>query len=112
MPDAANSPARLLAPLALAVCAIALFAILLGSDAEDDGGSDASSAAEQTDTQPVPTTSTERLRPQRRNYTVKTGDTLGAIAAKTGVAVEELQVLNPELDPQALVAGQKIKLRE
>ena len=111
MPDAANSPARLFAPVALAVCAIAFVAILLGSDAKDDGSSDASSVAE-TDTQRVPSTSTERLRPQRRNYTVKTGDTLGAIAAKTGVEVEELELLNPELDPQALVAGQKIKLRE
>ena len=45
-------------------------------------------------------------------YTVKTGDTLGAIAEKTGTDVERLQELNPELDPQALVAGQKIKLRE
>ena len=43
---------------------------------------------------------------------MKTGDTLGAIAEKTGVDVEKLQELNPELDPQALVSGQKIKLRE
>ena len=45
-------------------------------------------------------------------YVVKTGDTLGSIAEKTGVTVEKLQELNPELDPQALVSGQKIKLRE
>ena len=45
-------------------------------------------------------------------YVVKTGDTLGSIAEKTGVPVEKLQELNPELDPQALVSGQKIKLRE
>ena len=29
-----------------------------------------------------------------------------------GTTVERLQELNPELDPQGLVAGQKIKLRE
>ena len=45
-------------------------------------------------------------------YAVKTGDTLGSIAEKTGIPVEKLQELNPELDPQALVSGQKIKLRE
>jgi hypothetical protein len=28
------------------------------------------------------------------------------------VSVERLLVLNPELDPQALVAGQRIRLRE
>ena len=48
----------------------------------------------------------------RARYTIKTGDTLGAIAEKTGVPVERLEELNPELDPQALVAGQRIKLRE
>ncbi len=45
-------------------------------------------------------------------YIVKEGDTLASIAEKTGKTVEELQELNPELDPQALVSGQKIKLRE
>ena len=45
-------------------------------------------------------------------YTVKTGDTLGGIAATVGVSVTRLQELNPELDPQALVSGQKIRLRE
>ncbi|MEA2351873.1 MAG: LysM domain, partial [Thermoleophilaceae bacterium] len=44
-------------------------------------------------------------------YVVKTGDTLGSIAQKTGVPVEKLQELNPTLDPQALVSGQRIKLR-
>ncbi len=43
---------------------------------------------------------------------MKTGDTLGAIAEKTGLDVETLLTLNPDLDPQALVSGQKIKLRE
>ena len=111
MQDVSNSPARLLAPVALAVCAIAFFAVLLGSDASDDGSGEASRPAAETDTQQAPAT-IDTKRPQRRNYTVKTGDTLGAIAAKTGVDVEELELLNPELDPQALVAGQKIKLRE
>ena len=44
-------------------------------------------------------------------YTVKAGDTLGGIAAKTGVSLSRIQELNPDLDPQALVSGQKIKLR-
>ena len=54
-------------------------------------------------------------RPRRRTrarYTIKAGDTLGGIAEKTGVSVERIEALNPELDPQALVAGQRIKLRE
>jgi LysM repeat protein len=42
---------------------------------------------------------------------VRSGDTLGSIAQKTGIPVEQLQQLNPSLDPQALVSGQRIKLR-
>jgi LysM repeat protein len=43
---------------------------------------------------------------------VKLNDTLGLIAEKTDVPVERLQELNPELDPQNLIVGQRIKLRE
>jgi LysM repeat protein len=114
MPDHARrrlSPARLLAPIALLGCAVALGAVVLSSPAVngDDGG------AQQTNERPTTETRAGRERERRqtpRNYTVKTGDTLGAIAEQTGVSVERLQALNPDLDPQALVAGQKIKLRE
>jgi LysM repeat protein len=110
MPEATHSPGRFLAPLALVVVALALFGILLTSSAGDDGGSDGSPAADTTEATTSPA-STDRPRPTRRNYTVKLGDSLGAIAEKTGVDVERLQELNPELDPQALEIGQRIKLR-
>ncbi|MBV9214049.1 MAG: LysM peptidoglycan-binding domain-containing protein, partial [Actinobacteria bacterium] len=48
---------------------------------------------------------------QQTVYVVQTGDTLATIASKTGVSVDRLQQLNPQLDPQALVSGQQIKLR-
>ena len=51
-------------------------------------------------------------RTQRRIYRVKLNDTLGLIAEKTGVPVERLQDFNPELDPQNLIVGQRVKLRE
>ena len=59
----------------------------------------------------TPQNSTKR-RNRRPVYRVKLNDTLGLIAEKTGVPVERLQELNPELDPQTLRSGQKIKLRE
>jgi LysM repeat protein len=100
----------MLAPLALAVVAIAFFAVILtsGSGGDDGGGAEQTGRREagQRDR-----TTTER-RPRRAVYTVKVGDTLGSIAETTGVPVERLLELNPELDPQALVSGQKIKLRE
>ena len=44
-------------------------------------------------------------------YTVKPGDTLSAIAEKTGVSLDAHRASStPTLDAQALHAGQKIKL--
>ena len=48
----------------------------------------------------------------RRNYVVKPGDSFGSIVEKTGVSLAQLEELNPDVDPQALVVGQRIKLRE
>ena len=42
---------------------------------------------------------------------MKSGDTLSVIAEETGVPVDELTQLNPVLDPQALIEGQRVKLR-
>jgi LysM repeat protein len=44
-------------------------------------------------------------------YTVKSGDTLSAIAARSGVSVAVILRLNPGLNAQALQTGQVIKLR-
>lgn len=44
-------------------------------------------------------------------YEVKSGDTLISIAHRTGVTVKRIEELNPEVDPQILVAGQQLKLR-
>jgi LysM repeat protein len=102
--------ARLLAPLALIVFLVVLVAVVLGSGViGDDPGSDTASTREPATTD---TTPAKKQKAAPRNYTIKANDTLSAIAAKTGTTVERLQELNPELDPQGLVAGQKIKLRE
>ena len=42
---------------------------------------------------------------------VETGDTLTSIAHETGVPVAEILDLNPEVDPQILIAGETLKLR-
>jgi LysM repeat protein len=105
--------ARLLAPLALIACAVVVAAMVLGSgvvgDDETDtnaGTSDLPAATERT------TTSGRPSKRERATYTIKANDTLSGIAERHGMTVERLQELNPELDPQGLVAGQKIKLRE
>ena len=53
----------------------------------------------------------KRHQPKAESYTVQTGDTLTAIAHKTGVSVAEILALNPEVDPQILIAGQTLKLK-
>jgi LysM repeat protein len=103
--------ARLLAPLALIVFLVAFVAIVLGSGVlSDDSGTDtAGTTSAPSNTQSTPAKKQKRAP---RTYTIKANDTLSGIAAQTGTTVEKLQELNPELDPQGLVAGQKIKLRE
>jgi LysM repeat protein len=74
-------------------------------------GNDGDDSAERPAEQRPRETTPERRR-QRAFYRVKLNDTLGLIAEKTDVPVERLEELNPELDPQNLIVGQRIRLRE
>ncbi len=44
-------------------------------------------------------------------YTIKAGDTLGAVARRLGTSVERLMALNPDADPENLAIGQVICVR-
>ena len=122
MPTAKRTPARVLAPLALVAFGLALIIVLSsGGGGDEEKSKSSATEQEQRDLELAREKrrrekSTDRGEGQGRLpqdvYVVKSGDTLGSIAEKTGVPVEKLQDLNPELDPQALVSGQKIKLRE
>ena len=103
-----RSTARLLAPLALVLAAVAVLLVIQASKGSDGGSKDSAATTTSTEQQPTQTTK-QRVRP---SYTVKLNDNLGLIAEKTGVSVARLEELNPELDPQNLIVGQKIKLRE
>lgn len=46
-----------------------------------------------------------------RKYEVQSGDTLSSISAQTGVPMSRIEELNPDTDPQALIAGQTLRLR-
>jgi LysM repeat protein len=103
--------ARIVAPLALLSCGVAI-ALVVTSFTDDQQNDE---PEERTTTQSGDRTSPENgagRRSRRRIYRVKLNDTLGLIAEKTGVPVERLQELNPELDPQNLIVGQRVKLRE
>jgi len=106
--------ARLLAPLALIAFIVAILAIVLGSGVVgDESSSDQTGATDDvTATNERTTTQAQKRKRTPATYTIQANDTLSAIAIKHGTTVARLLELNPELDPQGLVAGQKIKLRE
>ena len=65
---------------------------------------------------PGPTFTTRRAGPHAgargpRFYTVRSGDTLSAIAQRTRVPLSELESLNPSLSPNSLQTGQRLRLR-
>jgi LysM repeat protein len=114
---ARRSPARFVAPLALVVVTIAFLAIVAGSG--DSGSSPASTGTDSTTvtqassakTKSSTTRSSADTDVNPKSYVVRVGDNLSTIADKTGVALETLQELNPDVDPHTMTAGQKIRLR-
>jgi LysM repeat protein len=114
---ARRSPLRFLAPIALVAFGIAVLMIV--SSFNGSSGASSPSANELSKQRDLGLGSgTAQSKPSsggklpRKTYKVRSGDTLGSIAEKTGIPVAKLQELNPQLDPQSLVAGQRIKLRE
>jgi LysM repeat protein len=109
-----QSPLRVLAPASLVVFAIALLVVVaLSVSGGDDRGSSQSAAGARTTKQSQSRSgrqpARQAVRP-RRFYTVKPGDNLATIAEQTGVQLDQLRALNPTLDPQGLVSGQRVKL--
>ena len=103
---AGRSPARFLAPLALVAFVVALLMILQSPGNDQSGGDPASNTSKPTAT----ATATPKPKRKRKVYVVKPGDTPSGIAEKTGVSLEQLEIANPDLDPQLLAPGQRIKL--
>jgi LysM repeat protein len=110
--------ARLAAPLAFFFAAVILVVLVQRAlDREEDTSSNASASnTETTDTgattTPGVTDTTDLPRAcQKRNYRVRSGDTLEVIAARCQTTVDVLLELNPDIDPLALSPGQKIRLR-
>ena len=95
-----RSPFRVVPPLALVAVLVAVWLLVAqGSDEPAD--------------RPVagPTTTTTAPRTTRRTYTVRPGDNLTSVAQRFGLDVAQLVQLNPQVDPQTLRAGQRIRLR-
>ncbi|MDX6727074.1 MAG: hypothetical protein QOK49_1879 [Baekduia sp.] len=103
-----RSPARWLAPLALATCAFAVYTVVHRGTASS-GHASTTSTKTSTSSKPTSGKSTTKRR-KAKTYTVKSGDVLSAIAIKTGSSVVELENANPNMDASTLHPGQKLKL--
>jgi LysM repeat protein len=101
--------ARFLALVALIVAIVAI--IVVASNTHLHSASDSKgkqTTAHKKKQQPQQ----KKPRTTKKTYTVQSGDTLTSIAHETGLTVSELQALNPEVDPQILVAGEVLKLQK
>src|SRR6188472_2825098 len=101
-----SAPARAFAVIALAIALVVAIVVVgaLGGGSNDSGGNGHHSRA------------ARQARKQKREsipatYEVKSGDTLISIAHENGVTVKRIERLNPEVDPQILIAGEQLKLK-
>ncbi len=105
MPDyKPNQIVRAFAVMAL-VAAFILVVVVIATSGGGSGGNDSGK------TQKASVSKVGRRAVRRGAWIVHSGDTLGSISVKTGIDVATLQTLNPDLDPQTLLEGQRIALR-
>jgi LysM repeat protein len=103
-PAMVRKSARYVAPIALAAVAVATYVIV------HEGLNTRHATASQTSSSGAGT-STPRARRGPKFYTVKAGDTLSAISIKTHIAIYSISSLNPNLSPNSLQTGQRLRLR-
>jgi LysM repeat protein len=98
--------ARILALAALAGAIVAIVVVASNTDLHSNSGNKSGKKNQPQKEQH------KKPRTKQKKYTVQSGDTLISIAHKFGLTVGELQALNPEVDPQILVAGEVLKLQK
>lgn len=103
MEKTSSAATRLAAAFALIAAVLVVVVVVSAATS-----SDPSEPAQRSESQPQ---QEKKQRTKAKTYTVQSGDTLTAIAHRTGVPVAEILALNPEVDPQILIAGQTLKLR-
>jgi len=99
-----NASARIFAAVALAVAVVVVIVAIASSLGDSDPSTESRSTnGSQSHDGGAKTTA--------KTYVVKSGDTLVSISHRTGIPVGHILALNPEVDPQILIAGQTLKLR-
>jgi LysM repeat protein len=115
-PRSRRSPTRFLAPLALAATVAGVY--LVAHHALDGGSHHVSRHAARRSaghrrpaTVQQKTTTTPASSSPSDFYTVKAGDNLSTISARTGVPLPQLESLNPKVSSTSLQVGQRLRLR-
>jgi LysM repeat protein len=104
---ARRSRARYLAPVALAATIAGTYVIV-----HNTLNSKKSTSTSQSATRPqTKSGGHHKAATATKYYTVKPGDNLTSIAAKTGVSLTTIESLNRHLDPNSLQTGQRLRLR-
>jgi LysM repeat protein len=98
----ARKPARYLAPVALVVTIVGAYLIVQHNT---------TSHRSPTVARPTRSTAAKGKYAGQKVYTVQPGDILSKIAQKTGIPVTALEALNPNIPPNTLQVGQKVRLR-
>lgn len=99
-----SASARIFAAVALAGAVVVVIVAIASSLGASDSSTGPGSGSGHSSQHRKPKTTA-------KTYVVKSGDTLVAIAHRTGVPVAHILALNPDVDPQILIAGQTLKLR-
>jgi LysM repeat protein len=93
-----QSYARYALPVLLLTLVIGTLLVLVVTGSGDDKG-----AAKVQTTQTV-------AKPRHHTIRVRAGDNPSTIADRAGITLDQLEELNPRMDPRALHVGDKLKL--
>jgi LysM repeat protein len=118
IPSVRASP-RLIAPILLGAFALALLIVVVSSSGGGGGTSPTKASLEKQRDLGIGRYARQQRQPAGSSgtsqpagtYVVKQDDTLASISQQTGVSVSRLEQLNPNVDPQTLAAGERLRLR-
>jgi LysM repeat protein len=100
--------ARVIAVTAL-VCGVVVLLVVVGTSLNNNSSGGSGNGSHQG--QVSQGRQKETKGSLKSSYVVQNGDTLISISHETGVPISQILELNPGVDPQILISGEKLKLR-
>ena len=105
-------PTRYLAPLALAAIVLATYLVVEHAVSTSSKGSPSTrSSRSGHKSSGSGSSATKKSSMKAKFYTVRSGDSLSVISARTGVPLPTLESLNPGVSSGTLQVGQRLRLR-